>query len=411
LLVIVITTLISCKKEDIHHDHHERGIVIKGKISEGKTDGNSSLSDARKIMVLNKNRMNLYNINDNSFSFSAEWGTGIALIFLDEENNYIGNLSSAGLNLLPLGNLSNGENTVIDLSTLRLEGTTVIPSHDPFGNEIIITEAEVNNLKSVGEYYESIAKNIDANNDGIPDILSDSHLMAYSTYGFINCGRPGINNIPPQINNPDEIFLNYWLHVDGGRNLSYSSISLSGPADSPHNDIVIHSAQNDSYNGGFNATFARNSSDIPDGFPFGTIQLPFSKGTYTLNLNGNDYTIDYANMDAFNNLVIIVPTVNINNQNQVTSVSLDYRFIGGNYLSNPGNIVSNVWCEIQYDGGQVEIYHGNIPGGPDSRLNIKTGFNAIVPEYSAIVPSEISMVSISYDDLLGNSYIILWLNQ
>jgi len=56
----------------------------------------------------------------------------------------------------------NGENTSIDLADLTLVGNSIIPSHDPFGNEIIISEAEITRLKEIDGFFESLAKNIDA---------------------------------------------------------------------------------------------------------------------------------------------------------------------------------------------------------------------------------------------------------
>src|SRR5665647_305014 len=164
ILIIALTLLIaSCQKDN---NPNTNGIVIKGNIpatvksTDSKTDNAVSLSDATKVLVFSKYYYKLYDITDGNFSVTGQLGTGIALIFLDANNQYIGNLSSQGLNMLPLGNLTNGDNTQIDLSTLRLEGNSVIPSHDPLGNEIIISETEIKSLRSISTYYQSIAKNL-----------------------------------------------------------------------------------------------------------------------------------------------------------------------------------------------------------------------------------------------------------
>jgi hypothetical protein len=404
LLFAILITIFGCKKEE---SPKTSGIIIKGRITDGKTDGASSLMDAKKVMLLNKRQMTLFDIYDNSFSLSAEYGTGIALIFLDADNKYIGNLSSKGLNLLPLGNLSNGESTVIDLSSLRLEGTNVIPSHDPLGNEIIITEEEISSLKAVGEFYESLAKNLDTDNDGVLDILVEKHLMVSTTFGFANCGKWGHNDTVPIVNNISNIFVNYQIDINGGRNHTFSSISLSGPAHDPYSDIETN-GQIDPYNGGFSAGSRRPSTDIPPGFPSGQILLPFKKGTYTLALDGNNYSIDYANIDAFNNLVMIIPTIITNNENKITSVSLDYRFVGGAIVNNPSNIVTNIFCQIVGSAGTLDVYHGSSPGGPDSRLSANTGLSSIIPNNPLNLPGSVNMVSIWYEDLLGNGYAIMF---
>ena len=141
LMIAMALLVVSCNKDN---DSNNKGILIKGTIpakaksADSKADIALSLSDAKKVLVFSKYYYSLTDIVDGGFSVTGRIGTGVALIFLDANNQYIGNLSSQGLNMLPLGNLTNGDNTQIDLSTLTLVGNSVIPSHDPLGNEIII---------------------------------------------------------------------------------------------------------------------------------------------------------------------------------------------------------------------------------------------------------------------------------
>ena len=233
----IAAMVVSCNK---NNDQNSKGINIKGNIpgSQAKSlnansDNALSLSDATKVLVFSNNYSQLYDIVNGSFTVSGKLGSGIALIFLDSNNKYIGNLSSQGLNMLPLGSLTNGENTSIDLSTLTLVGNAVVPSHDPFGNEIIITPEEINTLKVIGSYYASIAKNIDADNDGIPDVLSKKQLVVYSKYARYS-GKWGLNESLPVLTDNAHSFINYSVDIDGGSGLTFSNgnITLSGPADS-----------------------------------------------------------------------------------------------------------------------------------------------------------------------------------
>lgn len=186
VLIALSFFLVYCSKDNSGND----GIIIRGKITAGDqvNSGDSKsakgllLSDAKKVLVFSKYYSSLTDITDGTFSVSGKIGTGVALIFLDANNKYIGNLSPRGLNMLPLGSLSNGENTLIDLSNLSLVGTSIIPSHDPLGKEIQISDVEINGLKAIGGYYEAIAKNIDADNDGIPDIISGKELGIFTIY-------------------------------------------------------------------------------------------------------------------------------------------------------------------------------------------------------------------------------------
>jgi len=105
MLVIISLLVFSCKKDNsdpLNTDNPggNQGIVIKGKIAltaafnnnNLKTGITLSLSDAKKVLVINGNGYTLADIVNGSFSASAEMGTATALVFLDASNKFIGNL-------------------------------------------------------------------------------------------------------------------------------------------------------------------------------------------------------------------------------------------------------------------------------------------------------------------------------
>ena len=345
IMLIVSFIIVSCEK-----DHEPNKIIIKGTISGNTklksevltTTSSLSLSDAKKVLVFSKYYYELYDIVDGAFSVNGRLGTGVALIFLDDGNKYIGNLSNKGLNLLPLGNLSNGENTTIDLSTLTLVGTNVIPSHDPFGNEIIISEQEINSLQVVGEYFESLAKNIDTDNDGVADILTKTHLVATSIFGFTNCGYGGFNNKRPIVNNSSQLEITYSLAIAGGENIIlHDNITLSGPVGDPYSDINSYPFVKNRFDGsyGFLASFFRATEN--------NAFVPFKKGTYTLTIdNIKSYTLNYSNMDAFYGMVLVIPSIQTNSSGKLTSISLEYKFPDGREIINPANLLTNVMAQV-----------------------------------------------------------------
>ena len=244
LVVAILFMIISCSKNEDSRSNVPK-IVIKGIISGSnlksarlKSVNQLSLSDAKKVLVFNSTSYKLFNIENSSFTAEAISGTATALAFLDMDNRYIGCLCSGGLNVLPLVNLKDGNNTVIDLSTLTLDGTSVIPANNPIGDAIILNEEEIAWYKEVGAYYESLSKNIDADNDGIPDILNKKDFNI-STIFDIYCGTWGLNNSPPQVNDPSNFFINYILRIAGGKSLipSNSNIVVTGPETSPYTGI------------------------------------------------------------------------------------------------------------------------------------------------------------------------------
>lgn len=165
LLILFFSFLISCHKDN-NNNGNGNGIVIKGTIpadSPAKRDmlagqNSFSLTDAKKVLVYYGETYIVSEITNGTFSTNAPMNTATALIFLDVNNKYIGNIYVSGLNMLPLVNLVNSDQTVIDLSTLTLSGTSVIPSNNPIGSSILITNQDVALLKDLDSYYEYLSK-------------------------------------------------------------------------------------------------------------------------------------------------------------------------------------------------------------------------------------------------------------
>ncbi|MBA4311590.1 MAG: hypothetical protein C0417_03060 [Chlorobiaceae bacterium] len=412
LMIIAITLIFSnCKKDEnsVSNNNNpppvETGIRIKGNIPLSKTSGDSlSISDAKKVLVFSKYYYSLTDIVDGSFSVTGQIGTGVALVFLTADNKYIGNLSSRGLNMLPLGNLVDGENTTIDLSTLTLVGNSVIPSNDPFGNEIIISDTEINSLKVIDSYYESIAQNIDTDNDSIPDVLSNRQLVVYTIFG-INAGHWGFNDSLATLTDSAHYYVNYMIEIGGGSGLTFSNgnITLSGPVEDPYSDIIKWGylmAPACGADRGFIASFGRETVAQP-GAPWGSAFLPFKKGTYTVTLDGNQsFTLNYSNIDVKYSLIIIIPTLHTNSDGKLTSIALEYKLPDGTVV-NPASMLTNVMVQFS-DKFANQFYNSN------PKLTSKTGFTGL----SIDPPMDISLlynIGVWYDDLLGNQYVIIWL--
>ena len=412
-VVIGLTIMLmnSCKKDQNNSGNGGNGIVIKGKIpsNSGKSSNLQSsnsltMADAKKVLVFSKYYYKIYDIVDGSFSVNGQLGSGVALIFLDASNKYIGNLCPQGLNMLPLGNLSNGENTSIDLSTLTLEGTHVIPAHDPLGNEIQISPTEINCLKAIDGYYEAIAKNIDVDNDGNPDVLSNKQLIIYTMFA-INGGHWGFNETPPVPIDSTHYYVNYMVEFGGGSALTFnnSDIAVSGPAGDPYNDIKCWGYMKAPQCGGdraFISTFCRETR-AQDNAPWGSAFLPFKAGLYTLTLDGTrNFTLNYSCVDMKYNLVLITPTLHTNTEGKLTSITFEYHLPNGTTI-NPANVVTNVM--VQLCDASMRQFYVNDKG----KLTGQTGFDMITFD-TPIDISQLFQMDLWYDDLLGNQYDIIW---
>jgi len=400
LLFALLFAFVACNK-----DNNSSGILIKGKISDSGTKGFGSksagaipLSDAKKVFLVNLFHGGLnsafVDIIDGSFSAGANIGMATALVFLDENNKYIGTLSTRGLNLLPLSNLSDGGNTAIDLADLTLVGTSIIPSHDPFGNEIIITDEEINRLKEIDGFFETLAKNIDADNDNVLDVLVDKQLFVKTRF-WIHAYQWGLNGSSPEISDVDINTLDYALEVSGHKGFStHNSVVLSGPEGNPYNDISTL-VTNSSIDGGFYSVIERTGG-------------LFNWGTYTLTIDGKNYTLNYSNIDARQNLLFVMPTLNTNSKGELVSVDLEYKLPDGTSI-DPVNILTDVMIQLNDDDGRQYFDSPRLLNKDDNTegCDCVNGLFSYTPDTPVDI-SSLKRLIIAYNDLLGNTYIVDW---
>jgi len=394
----------NCKKDadntiNNNNAYKKSGVVIKGRILDNGIKS-SSLSDARRILVFDgANNMGLnmrfVDIVNGAFSDTLQMGSITAMVFLDAHNKYIGTLSNQGLNIIPLCLLKNGNTTVIDLSTLILIGSSIIPSHDPFGNEISITEAELSSLKVLSKYFESLAKNIDADNDGNLDVLSDKQIYIKSQFCIV-AGKYGLNNQMPVIADSAANTIGYGTYINGGLGFICPTVAhLSGPEGDPYPNIFMGHLQNLDNNGnGFSSAWGLGNQ-------------PFKAGIYTLTMNGIPYTLSFSNINVQYNLVFAAPTLITNAEGKLISISLSY--LHSDYTAvNPENILTDLMIQLN-DSNSIRIFDSP---WLKSRYSNHIG-NCIVGlnTYNFDPPIDISTLSfidIIYYDLLANLYFIQW---
>jgi hypothetical protein len=392
LLILTIVSFLSCNKDENSTSGSSR-IAIKGTISGVHTKSTRSssteelpLGTAKKILVFNSNGYELFSINDSAFQAKAFSGTAPALVFLDGDNRFIGCLNAGGLNVLPLVSLKDGDNTIIDLSSLTLAGKLVIPANNPIGDKIDLNDVEVNWYRELGTYYESLSKNIDADDDGVADFMHNKDLRL-STIFSINCGKWGLNDVQPQIPDTNNLIVDYTLRVEGGNNFSpqNQSIQFSGPAGSPYSGIS-QSNYNICPNGNFISFFSQQ------GFQ------SFKIGTYTLTIDNQNYTLNYSTVNSRRFFILAEPTIHTNSENKVVSVTVEYRDMNGEPV-NAENFVYQTMVQIDGNSRICEI--GKLWENPASKRNTEK-YTFILPDPVAL--SELRQITVCYLDLIGNTY-------
>jgi hypothetical protein len=408
LLFAFLVSIISCHKDNISNG--DNSVLIKGKIG-GATKGGlsaadskeGSLPDAKRVVVVIGERYDIVEIENGSFSVDAPVGSATALIFVDSNNQYIGNLTVSGLNILPLVNLSDGENTVIDLSTLTLYGTSVVPANNPIGTEIMISERDIEMLREIGSYFESISKNTDIDNDGILDIFSGKQVMLNTEF-MLTAGKYGVNSSTAVLKDSSDMEINYSLRIAGKKPLvpPVVNVSLSGPEGNPHNDIVKRGYSYYDNCECFIAGFMRQAQGQVEG----PQETRFRKGIYTFSMDGiNNLTLYYSSISAKYFLLLAVPVIKTNSEGIITSVEIEYMHPDGtpvnysNYLTTLAIQFKSTPSSVLHQEGSIYDLMNKLPDFENVTISRPMNIN------------EITNITISYTDLVGNLYGIHWTNQ
>lgn len=392
-------------------DEHffDRKITIKGKISASSKIQTArvrseqqtyTLADARKALIFYGNEYNLVTIgSDGTFSGKAPVGSATVVAFLTSDNQFIGNLFVGGMNVLPLVGVAD-DLTTIDLSTLTLVGNRVIPAKDPVGNEINLSGEELTFMQQVSTYYESLAKNIDMDGNGNPDII-DGNMVLPNSLVYVTVGRFGQDMRAPALLDKSQFRIDYSMRIEGKKSLYNSNFSpeLTGPAEAPYSNIK---SQVNSAPDCFIAMFNRSDFTLPQGVK--NTYLAFQDGVYTFKLSGDhSYTFTHINVDMGNSMVIVLPTFHTNN-GYITEVSYEYKLVDGTVI-DPRKLLSS-YVRIQLNSAQYnQLYEGYHLYGA---YNLE-GYDYYTEKINTRVKmSDVNGVGLAYIDLLGNEYQINW---
>jgi hypothetical protein len=391
----------------------EKKIRIKGQIEKGKQSTASgaklhgkgfTLDDAEKVLIFYGRDYDLANISSNgTFTGKAPYGSATAVVFLTGKNEFIGYLVAGGINFLPLP-ATNNNLSVIDLSTLTLDGEEVIPANDPVGTTIQLTQEEIAFMQQVGSYYKALSKNLDMDKDGIPDILQNWYLDMNTDMDF-NAGKAGLNSTPAEIIPPSQFAMGYGIHMVGSNNLLSSTANsvaenatLTGPVDSPYTDI-FNAGNSYINNKEFKVNFARGNNP--------QLSLPFRPGEYTLNIDSRQFSFYYDNVNLGNYWLLVVPTFHTNTQNKVTHITFAYQFPDGT-PANPRTLLrSGIDINIS-----DQSYNRIIELLSEDNSNTDPSY-----DYTRIdLPSPVDIASIRdigirYTDLFGNRCGNSWRNE
>jgi len=368
------------------------------KTSKTKSVNSFTLFDTKKILVFNSTgSYSVFDIQNNSFEAYAKSNTAVAISFLSAENKFIGCLHAQGLNVLPLVSLKDGDNTIIDLGKLILDSTNVLSESNPFGKEIGLNDSEISWYKEVGAYFECLSNNVDADNDGIVDIIDNKYLLVNTIFSF-SAGYFGINDTtPPLVIDTSDFIIQYQLRICGGKAIAPKDthIIFAGPEQEPYSTIYRSglSYEKDC----FLTCFLNYDSQIG-------LWLPFKKGKYTLTIDGKNYTINYYNVCPKKFLIIPKPTVHTGANNKIISISIDYRSCDNNPIV-ADNFVNQVQLQLKAENQRMLCELGTLYE-PSDAIEYFEKYNFTLTKSVSL--EELVFIGVNYQDLLGNEYRVGW---
>ena len=354
----------------------------------------SDASQVSKVVALYcDGRYVVCSVSNGRFSIDVEKSSSVGLIFLEENNGYLGYLTLGdGIDSLPLTKLAPGV-TVIDLQTLSFSDSTFVPSHNPIGSEILLTPEEKIIVAQSDDFFASLVKNPDVDCNGEIDFLKGEFFAMQVLY-FIDGGDFG-DSLTPTYNTPANI-TSYKLCFEARDTDRPDMVLFNGPESSMLSNVL--SVESNVY-----ADRTTYSSPPLAGVP----ALP-PAGQYTVTYETRTFYFNIPDQSSIpSHIVLVVPTVTSNNDGTIQKVSWTYRHSSeSSTVADPETIINTIELQISGTGKR----YANYPQ-PDRMYNSEK-LPASTTEHKLpcqdLEWSDITVITMAYNDVYDNHYVVVW---
>jgi hypothetical protein len=275
--------------------------------------------------------------------------------------------------------LFQGELLVVPGQTYTIESSTNLADWEPIGvlasgetNRLVLTEsADIMALPNL--FYRAV----------IGDRLGVSHDLHFIE--FAAGGNFG-GGLTPSVNYP-VVLQGYEVLLDMMNAASFpaaTNVHFTGPAGSGLSNTPADPAN--SWVGETEAAYASPVVASPPAAP---------GGAWTVSYPGTNLVFDLPDSQAASRLVVMVPTVDLNG-GLVRSVSWGYRDAAtGAALTGPPAYMTSIQVQIEgITGGRVYDSPALPPNATSHTLEIAVGW------------TNVSAINMTYDDSLGNHYVV-----
>jgi len=325
------------------------------------------------------------------FSINVEKSSPLVLIFLTDSNDYLGYVTLGnGIDTFPMTKTAEGVVT-IDLQNLSLSNDTFSPSHNPLGSEIQLTPEEEALVAKIDDFFASLAKNPDRDDNGEADFLEGKFFSIWITY-FINGGVFG-SNLSPAVYKP--------AYIEGYR-LSFGAID----ADRPY-AVVFNGPEG---SGLSNAISEQSIVLLENETLYGSPLIPEAlppAGEYIVTYKDEDLSFEIPDQSSTSSrIVLAVPNVVLNEDGTINKISWTYMLGGGSGTVDPKGIMSEIMIQIDGTGAPYESY-------PQPNRMYQSGW---IPSTTTehVLPtqkikwSEVTRIYMTYNDVYRNHYVVQW---
>lgn len=358
----------------------------------------ASVSNISKVIIFTESgHYWISNVNNGSFSVSVNRGIVTGLIFIDNNNRFVGYLNlKEGLDSLPLTKIKTGINE-INLGDLSLSGTTFRSSRNPLNEELPFTEEERINLEIIDDFFSSVVKNPDKDGNGTVDLMENKFYRLGILY-FVKGGSFG-SNFTPTVNQT-AVINGYRLSFDAVDQNRPSQVCFSGPSGSGLNQDCS------SQSNVFEKSTTYFSSYV--GFPHGSQgSIVPQAGIYRVTYKGQSFSFEIPDQSyAQSRIVLAIPTITLNSDETINKINWKYRMPAGNTDLSPTALIKTIEVQIDGSGQQCESYP------QPSRIYNSGMQKPEVVEHKLkcqnIKWSNVSRIYMAYNDVYGNHYVVTW---
>lgn len=346
-----------------------------------------------KVILFYGNDYKVVDVTQGNFEIKVDKNAPAGLIFADGNNGYVGYLKiNEGLDSLPIKSLSNdiGEINLGKISFTDVEGTSDKTSL------LNLNSTEENMLSATDDLFASTVRNpgnLDLDKNGKIDILENKELKTglRGKIAFYANGGTFNSDLTVDINNN--------LTITGSKFMvDFYSETYNIPSSitfNCSNDEINGSSADKNIDGNRATYFSKATSGI---LPSGDYIVDTGDITHT-------FTVSDILANAENNLIYVVPKINLNNDGTINSIEWQCKNKEGDIIKAPSKLLNSLEIQINATSSTVADKYKDYP----QDLRIYNGYPDPNEKEHLLTEDikweDVGGISMAYNDVFKNHYV------